>query len=157
VTDLSPGALRVRDALLERGIAAEVVELADSTRTAADAAAAVGCDVGAIANSLVFLADEEPILVLTSGRHRVAERRLAERIGAAEVRRATPEEVRRATGQQIGGVSPVGHPTPVRTIVDEVLGQYPAVWAAAGSPHAVYRTTLEELVRATDGTVLPVD
>jgi prolyl-tRNA editing enzyme YbaK/EbsC (Cys-tRNA(Pro) deacylase) len=147
----------VQDALLERGIDAEVLELADSTRTAADAAAAVGCEVGAIANSLVFLADGEPILVLTSGRHRVAERRLAHRIGAAEVRRATPEEVRRATGQQIGGVSPVGHPTPVRTIVDEALGEYPAVWAAAGSPHAVYRTTLEELVRATGGSVLPVD
>ncbi len=147
----------MRDALRERGVDAEVTELPGSTRTAQDAAATVGCEVGAIANSLVFLADGEPILVLTSGRHRVSERRLAARIGAREVRRADPEEVRAATGQQIGGVSPVGHPAPVRTIVDEVLGEYPAVWAAAGTPHAVYRTTLADLVRATGGTVLPVD
>lgn len=157
MTDLSPAAERVRDALRERGIDAVVTVLPGSTRTAEDAAATVGCEVGAIANSLVFLADEEPILVLTSGRHRVAERRLAQRIGAAAVRRATPDEVRGATGQQIGGVSPVGHPGPVRTFVDEVLGEYPEVWAAAGTPHAVYRTTLDELVRATGGTVLAVD
>jgi prolyl-tRNA editing enzyme YbaK/EbsC (Cys-tRNA(Pro) deacylase) len=157
VTDLSPGAVRVRDALRERGIDAAVVELADSTRTAKDAAAALGCEVGAIANSLVFLADDEPLLVLTSGAHRVHERRLAERIGAGTVRRATPEEVLRATGQQIGGVSPVGHPAAVRTLVDEALGGYERVWAAAGSPHAVYPTTLAELVRATGGTVLAVD
>ena len=73
------------------------------------------------------------------------------------MRRATPEEVRRATGQQIGGVSPVGHPAAVRTLVDEALGAYERVWAAAGSPHAVYPTTLAELVQATGGTVLPVD
>ena len=155
--DLSPAAQRVLDALRERGVDATVTELPGSTRTAPEAAAAVGSEVGAIANSLVFVADDEPLLVLTSGRHRVHERRLAERIGATAVRRATPDEVVAATGQRIGGVSPVGHPSPVRTVVDQVLGEYPAVWAAAGTPHAVYRTTLADLVRATGGEVLQVD
>jgi prolyl-tRNA editing enzyme YbaK/EbsC (Cys-tRNA(Pro) deacylase) len=157
VEDLSPAARRVHEALRERGVHAAVTELPGSTRTAQDAAATVGCDVGAIANSLVFVADGEPVLVLTSGRHRVHEARLADRIGAEKVRRATPDEVAAATGQRIGGVSPVGHPTPVRTFVDEALAEYSAVWAAAGTPQAVYRTTLDELVRATGGRVLPVD
>nr|WP_237419081.1 YbaK/EbsC family protein [Kitasatospora sp. SID7827] len=130
--------------------------MADSTRTAAEAAAALGCEVGAIANSLVFLSDGEPVLVLTSGRHRVDTAALAARWGRGPLRRATPEQVREATGQAIGGVAPVGHPRPLPTVVDLALTDYPRLWAAAGTPHAVFPTTAEELLRLTGGTLLPV-
>ena len=126
--------------------------LPDAVTTAPAAAAALGIAVGQIANSLVFDADGAPLLVMTSGAHRVDTGKVAAIIGAERVRRATPEFVRAATGQAIGGVAPVGHPAPIRTLVDRALEQYDEVWAAGGIPHAVYPTTYEELVRMTAGT-----
>lgn len=146
----------VADALAAAGVPGRVRQLTDSARTAAEAAAALGCEVGAIANSLVFVSDGEPVLVLTSGRHRVDTTALAARWGRGELRRATPEQVRAATGQAIGGVAPVGHPSPLPTVVDEALTDYPEVWAAAGTPHTVFPTTAGELLRLTGGVLLPV-
>jgi prolyl-tRNA editing enzyme YbaK/EbsC (Cys-tRNA(Pro) deacylase) len=109
-----------------------VRHIPDGARTAAEAAAALGVEVGAIANSLVFVADGSPILVMTSGGHRVDTVALAARIGVDAIDRATPEIVRSATGQAIGGVAPVGHPVPLRTIVDPVLETFPEIWAPPG-------------------------
>ena len=143
-----PGADRIR-------------HIPDGARTAAEAAAALGVEVGAIANSLVFVAvtgdDRQPLLVMTSGGHRVDTTALAARIGVDAIERATPEIVREATGQAIGGVAPVGHPAPLRTLVDPALEQFDEIWAAAGHSHAVFPLTYEQLVRITGGTVTPVD
>lgn len=138
---------RVAAALASAGAEGRIRELDDSTRTAAEAAAALACEVGAIANSLVFVADAKPILVLTSGAHRVDTDHLAGQLGVAMIRRATAAEVRSATGQPIGGVSPVGHQQPVQTYIDTALEAFPLLWAAAGTPHAVFQTTFAELVR----------
>lgn len=140
-------AVVVQEALRARGAAGEVVELADSARTAAEAAAALGCPVGAIANSLLLLADGVPVLVLTSGGHRVDLDHTARQLGAAALHRPDAAQVRAATGQPIGGVSPVGHPAPVRTVVDTDLAGFDVVWAAAGTPHTVFPTTFSELLR----------
>ncbi len=126
--------------------------LPDSASTAAAAAAQLGCEVGAIANSLVFAADGAPLLVMTSGAHRVDTARVAALIGAGEVGRADARSVRAWTGQAIGGVGPVGHPAPIRTLVDVWLAKYDVVWAAAGHPHTVFPTPFDELVRITGGT-----
>lgn len=149
---MHPNAERVADALRERGAAGAIVELPDSARTAQAAADQLGCEVGAIANSLVFTADGAPLLVLTSGAHRVDTERVAELVGAEKVGRATPEFVREATGQPIGGVAPVGHPAPIRTLVDVWLRKYDEVWAAGGHPHTVFPTSYDELLRITGGT-----
>jgi prolyl-tRNA editing enzyme YbaK/EbsC (Cys-tRNA(Pro) deacylase) len=125
--------------------------LPDAVSTAAAAAAALGVEVGQIANSLVFDADGAPLLVLTSGAHRVDTGKVAALIGANRVRRASPEFVRAATGQVIGGVAPVGHPAPIRTLVDRALEQYDEIWAAGGIPHAVFPTTFDELVKVAGG------
>jgi prolyl-tRNA editing enzyme YbaK/EbsC (Cys-tRNA(Pro) deacylase) len=130
--------------------------LPDAVHTAVAAAAALNVQVGQIANSLVFDADGQPLLVLTSGAHRVDTAKVAALIGAGELRRATPDFVRSRTGQPIGGVAPLGHPKPVRTIVDSALAQYPEIWAAGGIPHAVFPTTYAELVRITAGTAADV-
>ncbi|WP_242901937.1 YbaK/EbsC family protein [Actinomadura terrae] len=143
---------RVAKALEAQGAAGKIVELPDSARTAQAAADQLGCEVGAIANSLVFDADGAPLLVLTSGAHRVDTARVAALVGAAAVRRATPEFVREATGQPIGGVAPLGHPEPIRTLVDVWLDKYDEVWAAGGHPHTVFPTSYEELLRITGGT-----
>ncbi len=144
---MHPNAAVVADALVRAGAQGSVRSLEDSARTARDAAAALGCPVGAIANSLVFLADDEPVLILTSGAHRVDTDHVAAVVGVEELRRATPEQVRAATGQPIGGVAPVGHPQPVRTMVDVALQEFAVVWAAGGTPHTVFPTTFQELVR----------
>ncbi|MEV7612642.1 YbaK/EbsC family protein [Streptomyces sp. NPDC089799] len=146
----------VAEALAAAGLPDRVRVLDESARTAAEAAAALGCEVGAIANSLVFLSGGEPVLVLTSGGHRVDTAALAARWGRAGLRRATPEEVRRATGQAIGGVAPVGHPRRLPTVVDEALTGHDRIWAAAGTPHTVFPTTAAELLRLTGGRLLPV-
>jgi prolyl-tRNA editing enzyme YbaK/EbsC (Cys-tRNA(Pro) deacylase) len=125
--------------------------LPDAVTTAAAAAAALGVEVGQIANSLVFDADGTPLLVLTSGAHRVDTGKVAVLVGADRVRRASPEFVRAATGQVIGGVAPVGHPVPLRTLVDRALAQYDEIWAAGGVAHAVYPSTFDELVKVTGG------
>jgi prolyl-tRNA editing enzyme YbaK/EbsC (Cys-tRNA(Pro) deacylase) len=140
---------------------ARITHIPDGARTAAEAAAALGVEVGAIANSLVFVArtgdTTEPLLVMTSGGHRVDTAALAARLGVDAIERATPEIVRSATGQAIGGVAPVGHPAPLRTVVDPVLDTYDEIWAAAGHSHAVFPLTFEQLVRITGGTVVEVD
>lgn len=138
------------------GAADRIRELDDSTRTAADAAKALGCELGAIANSLVFDRDGEAILVMTSGRHRVDTDLLARGLGAQAIRKASPEQVRAATGQAIGGVSPVGHPAPVPTFVDAALADYDTLWAAAGTPNTVFPTTYAELLRLTGGREVTV-
>ncbi len=147
----------MHDALRANGIGGEIVVLPDAASTAALAAAALGVDVGAIANSLVFWSDGEPLLVMTSGAHRVDTTALAERLGRGSIARATPEQVREATGQAIGGVAPTGHPAPVTTVVDEDLAGYDEIWAAGGTPHTVFPLTFDELVRLTGGPVVKVD
>ncbi|MEU7450908.1 YbaK/EbsC family protein [Streptosporangium roseum] len=154
---MHPNIEKVAAVLGEHNVAGEIVVFAEATPTAATAAAQLGCEVGAIANSLVFDADGAPLLVLTSGAHRVDTGLIAETVGAAKVKRATPEFVRTATGQVIGGVAPIGHPAPLRTLVDTWLGRYEVVWAAAGHPHTVFPTSFAELVRITDGTPVEVE
>ena len=149
---MHPNVQRITEVLAEAGATGEVVTLPDSAHTAALAAEQLGVAVGAIANSLIFAADDEPLLVLTSGAHRVDTDRVARLVGATSVRRANPEFVRQAAGQTIGGVAPVGHPTPIRTLVDIVLADFPVVWAAAGTAHTVFPTSFDELVRITGGT-----
>lgn len=142
--------------LAEVAPGATVHQLEASTRTAAEAAAALGCEVGAIASSLVFMAGGEPVLIMTSGAHRVDLELVARSTGLAPLRRATPDEVRAATGQPIGGVAPVGHPSPLRTLVDTELSKYATIWAAAGTPHAVFSTTYDELLAMTGGSATDV-
>jgi prolyl-tRNA editing enzyme YbaK/EbsC (Cys-tRNA(Pro) deacylase) len=149
---MHPNVRAVQEALSLAGARGEIRMLPDAVHTAAAAAAALGVEVGQIANSLIFDADSEPLLVLTSGAHRVDTAKVANFIGATAVRRATPEFVREHTGQAIGGVAPVGHPKPIRTLVDTALAGYDVVWAAGGIPHAVFPTTFDELVRVTTGT-----
>ncbi len=147
---------RVARELAALGVAGQVRELPDPAPTAATAAAQLGCDVGAIANSLLFDADGAPLLVLTSGGHRVNTAKVGAELGVAGLRRADPEFVYASTGQRIGGVAPVGHPRPITTLVDTALQGYDMVWAAAGHPHAVFPTSFDELVRITSGTALDV-
>jgi prolyl-tRNA editing enzyme YbaK/EbsC (Cys-tRNA(Pro) deacylase) len=149
---MHPNAENVATLLRELGVAASVVELPDPAPTAAATAAQLGCDVGAIANSLVFSADGAPLLVLTSGAHRVDTVHVAELVDAQQVTRATPEFVQKVTGQPIGGVAPIGHPLPLRTLVDVWLYTHDVVWAGAGHPHTVFPTTYDELLRITGGT-----
>lgn len=153
---LSPRSRLVHDALRAAGIPGEIVVLPDAASTAVLAAEALGVEVGAIANSLVFQCDGAPLLVMTSGAHRVDTTALAERIGRGRIGRATPEQVRAATGQAIGGVAPTGHPAPLETLVDEDLARYPQIWAAGGTPHTVFPMTFDELVRLTGGRVVSV-
>ncbi|NRQ37668.1 YbaK/EbsC family protein [Nonomuraea sp. NN258] len=153
-----PGnAVVVEAALRALGASGEIVVLPEKAPTAATAAAQLGCEVGAIANSLIFDADGAPLLVLTSGAHRVDVGLIARTAGVESVRRATPEFVRTATGQPIGGVAPVGHPAPVRTLVDTWLSKHDVVWAAGGHPMTVFPTTFDELVRITGGTPADVE
>ncbi|MCU1669311.1 MAG: YbaK/prolyl-tRNA synthetase associated region [Blastococcus sp.] len=147
---------RVVAALRTGGVAAEVRRFDEPVPTAAAAAAALGCEVGAIANSLVFEADGEPLLVLASGAHRVDTAKMAALIGAHRVRRATPEFVFAATAQEVGGVAPVGHPAPLRTVVDVDLAGYPVVWAGGGDHHTMFSASYEDLLRVTGGEAAAV-
>jgi prolyl-tRNA editing enzyme YbaK/EbsC (Cys-tRNA(Pro) deacylase) len=144
-----PAIRSFRDDLNRRGGTGDVVILPDSVHTAALAAAALGCEVGAIANSLLFDGGGTPVLILTSGAHRVDTAKVAEHIGVDKLTRATPEFVREHTGQVIGGVSPIDHPDPVPTWIDSWLRNYDVVWAAAGHPAAVFSSTFDELVAMT--------
>ena len=152
-----PGVRAVVDALRAAGIDGAVRVLRESAPTAAAAARQLGCPVGAIANSLVFDADGAALLVLTSGAHRVDTAALAGRIGVGAIRRATAGFVRAATGQAIGGVAPLGHPAPVRTLVDAALAEHAVIWAAAGHHRTVFPTDFARLVAATSGQVVAVD
>lgn len=150
---MHPNCLAVDAVLAEAGVPGRVRLLADAAPTAAAAAEQLGVEVGAIANSLIFAtAEAEPVLILTSGAHRVDTGKVAALLGTESLRRASAELVRAATGQPIGGVAPVGHPAPLRTIVDVALRPYAQVWAAGGIPHAVFPTTFDELVTLTGGT-----
>ncbi len=152
-----PNVQRVADALQAAGATGEIRILDEAVPTAAAAAAELGCEVGAIANSLIFDGDGAPVLILTSGAHRVDTAKMAAELGIGKLRRAKPEFVKEHTGQAIGGVAPVGHPHPVRTLVDTTLEQYSVVWAAAGIPHSIFPTTYEELLRLTNGTPVTVN
>ncbi|MHB8506074.1 MAG: YbaK/EbsC family protein [Acidimicrobiales bacterium] len=149
-------AAEVAAALDALSAGAEVRHLGASTRTATEAAAALGCEVGAIASSLVFVTGDQTIMIVTSGAHRVDLDHVAGATGLSPLRRATPQEVREATGQAIGGVSPIGHPAPLPTFVDVDLAAYADVWAAAGTPHSVFATTYDQLLALTGGTPLRV-
>ncbi|MCF4122855.1 YbaK/EbsC family protein [Antribacter sp. KLBMP9083] len=155
-TPVHPAVERVATALTEHGVTGEIHWLDDAVTTAQLAAYALDVEVGQIANSLVFLLDGEPVLVLTSGAHRVDTDWLGTRLGGV-LSRATKDAVKDATGQVIGGVAPVGHPVPVRTFVDTALARYDKVWAAAGHAKTVFPTTFDELVRITAGTATPVE
>jgi prolyl-tRNA editing enzyme YbaK/EbsC (Cys-tRNA(Pro) deacylase) len=143
-----PTAAKVQERLAARGLDVEVRVLPDSTRTAAEAAAACGCDVGQIVKSLVFVVDDRPTMVLCAGDRRVT---------AVDGRPASADEVRSATGFAIGGVPPLGHDDDLPTVVDESLRRFDRVWCAAGTPHAVFETGIEELIAAIPGAeVRPV-
>jgi prolyl-tRNA editing enzyme YbaK/EbsC (Cys-tRNA(Pro) deacylase) len=147
-----PNAVRVDAALRANGVTAEIREFTDATRTAADAAAALGVPVGAIVKSLVFAADGEPVLVLASGDHLVDTTAVARVFGVAHVGRADADLVRDATGFAIGGVAPVGHPRPLRTLIDTHLATYDVLWAAAGTPHSVFAIGYDDLARVAKAT-----
>jgi prolyl-tRNA editing enzyme YbaK/EbsC (Cys-tRNA(Pro) deacylase) len=147
---------KVKAVLDAAGLHGRVRELDEGTHTAALAAALLGCEVGAIANSLIFMTENGPILVLTSGAHRVDTAVLAANIGVERLTRATPEDVRAATGQPIGGVAPVGHPSPVPTYLDVELARHGELWAAAGIPASVFEISYEDLGRITSATEVEV-
>ena len=157
MTTEHPSITRFRDAHARRGGTGEVVILPDAVHTAVLAAEALGCPVGAIANSLLFDAGGRPALILTSGAHRVDTTATAARIGVPALERATPEFVREHTGQVIGGVSPLAHPSPVPTYLDTDLRRFDEIWAAAGHPAAVFSTTYDELLRMTGATEIEVE
>jgi prolyl-tRNA editing enzyme YbaK/EbsC (Cys-tRNA(Pro) deacylase) len=147
-----PNCVAVDRVLAAAGAEGRVRLLPDAATTAVAAAAQLGVDVGAIANSLIFAtAEHEALLVLTSGAHQVDTAKVAARVGTASLSRATPDFVLAATGQPIGGVAPVGHPVPIRTLVDTSLSAFGRIWAAGGIPHAVFPTSYDELVRITRG------
>jgi Cys-tRNA(Pro) deacylase len=147
---------RVRMALAARGLVVEVVEFSLSTRTAEEAARAVGATVGQIVKSLVFVADGRPVLVLTSGANRVDLTKVARLAGASRVEKATAEITRAATGFSIGGVPPVGHPTSLPVFLDETLLRFAVVYAAAGTPHAIFAIAPRDLERVTEGIVADI-
>lgn len=154
---LHANAQRVQELLDAAGVDSQVQGLSKETRTAAAAAEELGCEIGAIANSLVFLADGEPVLVMTSGAHRVDEDFLAGKLGATELSRANAAQVREATGQPIGGVAPIGHPRPLPTIVDPTLENYPTVWMGGGAPNSIFGLTFNQLMEITGGRICPVN
>jgi prolyl-tRNA editing enzyme YbaK/EbsC (Cys-tRNA(Pro) deacylase) len=152
---MHPNAERAQAELRSLGAGGEVVELAASTRTSQEAAAAIGTSVAQIAKSLLFLAGESPVLVIASGANRVSMEKLAAHLGSP-VTRPDAETVKRLTGFPIGGVAPIGHATRPQVLIDRDLLQHEEIWAAAGTPHAVFRTTPEELARITRGEVMDV-
>jgi Cys-tRNA(Pro) deacylase len=155
--ELKSSAHKVQKALKARGLNCEVVQMQQMTRTAEDAAQAVGCDVGQIVKSLIFRSKPsgKPILVVASGANRVNEKVLSRQISES-VKMANAEFVREMTGFAIGGVPPVGHKHPLTIFIDKDLLQYEEIWAAAGTPQAVFKLTPDELKRITDGKVISV-
>jgi prolyl-tRNA editing enzyme YbaK/EbsC (Cys-tRNA(Pro) deacylase) len=144
---------RFEDAARREGISLEIRRFPEGTRNAADAARAIGCEIAQIVKSLVFVAEGNPFLALTSGSNLADLRRLAALIGSREIRKATADEARDATGFAIGGTPPFGHPTPLRVLVDRDLLIHDVVWAAAGAPDAVFPIRPEQLVRSCGGEV----
>ncbi|WP_309227942.1 MULTISPECIES: YbaK/EbsC family protein [unclassified Mycolicibacterium] len=146
----------VANAVASAGIEPAITILDADAKTAAAAAAQLGCEVGAIANSLVFECDGQPLLVMASGAARVDTDVVADHLGATAIRKAAPKLVRAATGQIIGGVAPVGHPEPLRTVVDQTLAAYPVIWTAAGTADSVMPLTYAQLLTLTAGLALAV-
>jgi len=146
----------VEAALRAAGVRAELRTFDQPVPPAAPAALALGCEVGAIANSLVFELDGTPLLVLASGAHRVDTKKLARGLCVGKIRRATPDFVLEHTGQHVGGVAPVGHPRPVRTVVDTALVNYRVVWAGAGDERSMFPTDFPRLLALTGGTAAAV-
>ena len=140
---------RFLEAARVQGLEPDVRRFPEGTKTAKDAAVAVGCEVAQIVKSLVFMADERPVMAFTSGANRVDEAKLAELVGASSVRRATPEEARAATGFAVGGTPPFGHPQRLTSLVDHDLLSWDEIWAAAGTPDSVFPLTPAELLRVT--------
>ncbi len=147
---------RFSEAARQAGLDPEIQRFPDGARTAADAAAAVGCSLGQIVKSLVFMAGGEPVLVLTSGSNRVDEAAVAATLGVPGLDNASADEVRAATGFAIGGTPPLGHRRDLRTLMDEDLLAYEQVWAAAGTPEAVFPVSPQELQRAAGAEVARV-
>lgn len=156
-TALPPSAARVQDALAAAGFGNRVIALDRPTRTAAEAAAALGCAVAQIAKSLVFrrVSDGEPVLVIASGAGRVDERKLGDALGAP-IEKADADYVREATGFAIGGISPIGHRRAIETVVDAELLGHAEIWAAAGHPNTLFRLTPDELLRMTGARAVTV-
>lgn len=153
---MHPNLARVADAGRRAGLELEIRRFPEGTRTAEDAARAIGCAVGQIVKSLVFMADERPVLALVSGSDRVDPTRLADALGAATARRASSDEARAATGVAIGGVPPFGHAGALTVLVDPGLLAHEVVWAAAGLPDAVFAIRPDELLRVSGGRVAAV-
>lgn len=152
----SDAVANVRRALHAAGAADTVAVFASAVPTAAAAADTLGCDVAAIANSLVFELDGAPLLILASGAARVDVRKVAARLGSGKIRRADPDFVLLHTGQRVGGVAPVGHPAKIRTLLDESLRSHELLWAGAGDHNAMFSITYQELHRITNAEVMPV-
>ena len=148
---------RVAEALIEHKMSGQIKVLSDLARSAAEAAAALGIEVGQIASSILFkLPDDSPLLVITSGRHRVDTALVASHLGVPELGRVDAHYVKENSGFSIGGVSPIGWVNPAKIIIDEALNDYEVVWAAAGHPHAVFPTTFQELLSVTNAESLKV-
>ncbi len=149
---LSPAAARVQEALTALGFGHRVIEFAQTTRSSAEAAAAIGCTVAQIAKSILFkgATSGAPIMVIASGVNRIDERKVAALIGE-KLRKADADFVRAATGFAIGGVPPVGHARPIRKVIDRDLLEFERIWAAAGTPNAVFSLAPEELLRIAGG------
>lgn len=154
---LSPSAQKVQDALQARGFDCQVIEFAQTTRTSADAAAAVGCDVGQIAKSIVFRGkrSHKPVLVIASGANRINEKRLRDLIGEP-VEKPDADYVRAQTGYAIGGVPPLGHSQPLHVLIDQDLLAYTEIWAAAGTSNAVFRLQAADLAAISGGQVAQI-
>jgi prolyl-tRNA editing enzyme YbaK/EbsC (Cys-tRNA(Pro) deacylase) len=154
---LSPSAQKIQDLLTETGRDLVVIEFPESTRTAQEAADRVGCTLGQIVKSLIFRgkASNKAILVLTSGANRVDEKRISDYVGE-KIQRAEPEFVREVTGFAIGGVPPIGHTSRLETYIDEDLMAYPVIWAAAGTPNAVFELTPSDLKSLCSGNIVRV-
>ena len=148
---------RVSAALLEHGCNGQIKVLSDSARTAAEAAAALGIEVGQIASSLIFkLPDGSPLLIITSGRHRVDTDLVASNLGIEKLGRVDADYVKEQSGFSIGGVAPIGWVSPATILIDLALNDYDIVWAAAGHPHAVYPTSFTELLAITSAKPMVV-
>ncbi|MGY3316946.1 YbaK/EbsC family protein [Arthrobacter sp. TE12232] len=147
---------RVKHALTSLGAEDTVTVFESKVPTAAAAANALGCDVAAITNSLVFDLDGTPLLILASGAARVDVRKVAAQLGAGKIRRASPEFVLEHTGQEVGGVAPVGHPEKIRTLLDQSLAAHPVLWAGAGDHNSMFSISYEQLRRITGAVEMPV-
>jgi prolyl-tRNA editing enzyme YbaK/EbsC (Cys-tRNA(Pro) deacylase) len=152
--ELHPSAQRIVDILKALGVVGPFREFSVPTKTAADAAAALACEVGAIASTLVFMVDDKPVVILKSGTLRVDVEKVRQHLGAVSVRQASPAEVRDATGQSPGGVSPVGWPQPIPCLMDGSLKDFARLWAACGTANAVFATTYDELRSLTSATLI---